>query len=147
VLERLVECAGQEAVRAALLLVKGNRLKGWRINGFPDDLSAKSIDLAVEEATGDAPPPFAADETDRQALWLPVHVGGEVVAMLYADAPQKNESSPEARWPSVLDMLARHASRVLEAMTVQRAAGLPLSRPVARASHSVPAPVESAETT
>jgi hypothetical protein len=36
----------------------------------------------------------------------------------------------------VLELLARHAGRVLEAMTVRHAAGIPVSRSVARASHS-----------
>jgi hypothetical protein len=45
----------------------------------------------------------------------------------------------------MLDVLARHASRVLEAMTVQQAAGLSLPRPVARGSHaSLPGPLEQA---
>jgi hypothetical protein len=43
----------------------------------------------------------------------------------------------------VLEVLARHGSRALEAMTVQQAAGFSLPRPVARASHAaLPGPVE-----
>ena len=145
VLERLVECAGREAERAALLLVKGDRLKGWRLTGFTEDLAAKSIDLSVEEVADDAVPPFAADDIERHAISLPVHVGGETVAVLYADAPLGEVSALEARWPAVLDMLVRHAGRVLESMTVRQVAGLPVSRPLARASHVVTAPVEPAE--
>ena len=78
---------------------------------------------------------------------LPVRVGGEVVAVLYADAPRVDEPSSDARWPAILEVLVRHASRVLEAMTVQQAAGLSLPRPVARGSHTtVPGPVEHAGT-
>jgi hypothetical protein len=48
-----------------------------------------------------------------------------------------------SRWPAVLEILVRHASRALEAMTVQQAAGFSLPRPVARASHgALPGPVE-----
>jgi hypothetical protein len=73
---------------------------------------------------------------------LPVRVGGEVVAVLYADAPRLDASSSDARWPPVLEVLVRHASRVLEAMTVQQAVGLSLPRPMARSSHTaVPGPV------
>src|SRR5207247_5954638 len=51
VLERLVQCAGHEVDRAAVLLVKGDRLAGWRLAGFPPgELSAKSIDLGADEA-------------------------------------------------------------------------------------------------
>ena len=166
VLERLVQCSGHEVDRAAVLLVKGERLTGWRLAGFPPGgPSAKSIDLGIEEAglagavltsgvaasrpsdTADGPglPPFAGHAGDRHAMALPVLVGGEVVAVLYADAPRVNEPSSDARWPAILEVLARHASRVLEAMTVQQAAGLSLPRPMARGSHTaVPGPVEQA---
>jgi hypothetical protein len=178
VLERLVQCAGHEVDRAAVLLVKGERLTGWRLAGFPPGQpSAKSIDLGADEAglagavlkTGvaasrpsdaaDGPglPPFArnagpasAEATagkDLHAMALPVRVGGEVVAVLYADAPRVDEPSSDARWPAILEVLVRHVSRVLEAMTVQQAAGLSLPRPMARGSHTaVPGPVEHAGT-
>ena len=166
VLERLVQCSGHEVDRAAVLLVKGERLTGWRLAGFaPGGPSAKSIDLGIEEAglagavltsgvaasrpsdAADGPglPPFAGHAGDRHAMALPVRVGGEVVAVLYADAPRVNEPSSDARWPAILEVLVRHASRVLEALTVQQAAGLSLPRPMARGSHTaVPGPVEQA---
>ena len=165
VLERLVQCAGHEVDRAAVLLVKGVRLAGWRLAGFaPGAPPARSIDLSVNEAglagavlrSGEAAsrssdaagpelPPFARSAGERHAMALPVRVGGEVVAVLYADAPRVNELSSDARWPAILEVLVRHASRVLEAMTVEQAAGLSLPRPLARGSHSaVPGPVEQA---
>jgi hypothetical protein len=169
VLERLAQCAGHEVDRAAVLLVKGERLAGWRIAGFPAGApAAKTIDLSVDDAglagavlTSGVPasrsvdatdgqpalPPFARDAGQRHAMALPVLVGGEVVAVLYADAPLIEAPSSDARWPAVLEVLTRHASRVLEAMTVQQAAGLSLSRPMPRGSHAaVPGPVEHAGT-
>jgi hypothetical protein len=165
VLERLAQCAGHEVDRAAILLVKGDRLAGWRLAGFGTGApTAKSIDLSVEDAglagavlksgvaasrpsdaSDDQPslPPFARGAGQRHAIALPVRVGGDVVAVLYADAPRLDTPSSDARWPAVLEVLVRHASRVLEAMTVQQAAGLSLPRPVARGSrHAVPGPVE-----
>ncbi|HEY3157454.1 MAG TPA: hypothetical protein VGJ78_00725 [Vicinamibacterales bacterium] len=166
VLERLVQCAGHEVDRAAVLLVKGERLKGWRLTGFtPGGPPARSIDLGIDEAglagavlksglpasrpsdaaEGPGLPPFAASSGERHAMALPVRVGGEVVAVLYADAPRAGEPSSDARWPAILEVLVRHASRVLEAMTVQQAAGLSLPRPMAHGSHAaVPGPVEQA---
>ena len=164
VLERLVQCAGHEVDRAAVLLVKGERLAGWRLTGFGAGAAApKSIDMDIEEAglagavlqsgvaassPADASdgqpglPAFARDARQRHAMALPVRVGGEVVAVLYADAPRLDSPSSDARWPAVLEVLVRHASRVLEAMTVQQAVGLSLPRPVARSSHTaVPGPV------
>ena len=68
-----------------------------------------------------------------------------VVAVLYADAPRLDTLSAASRWPAILEVLTRHASRSLEALTVQQAAGLSLPRPVARASHApLPGPVEHA---
>ena len=173
VLETLAECAAREVDRAAVLLVKGDRLNGWRLAGFGSAApAAKSIDLSLDEAglpgavvrTGisvsrpavepgpsqarqPALPPFAQDAGARHALALPVTVGGVVVAVLYGDAPRLDRPSDSSRWPAMLDVLARHASRVLEAITVQQAAGLSLPRPVVRGTHaSLPGPLEQAGT-
>jgi soluble lytic murein transglycosylase len=169
VLDTLTEGAAREVDRAAVLLVKGDRLHGWRLAGFDASAgAARSIDLSLEEAelpgavvrTGvavsrpavepgpssarqPALPPFAQDAGTRHALALPITVGGAVVAVLYADAPRLDTPSASSRWPAILDVLVRHASRVLEAMTVQQAAGLSLPRPAARGSHaSMPGPLE-----
>ena len=169
VLERLVPCAAPEVDRAAVLLVKGDRLAGWRLAGFGAGApAAKSIDLSIEDAglagavlqsgvaasrpadaSDDQPslPAFARNAGERHAMALPVRVGGDVVAVLYADAPRLDTPSSTARWPAVLEVLVRHASRVLEAMTIQQAAGLSLPRPMARGSHAaVPGPVEHSGT-
>lgn len=169
VLDTLAQCAGREVDRAAVLVVKGGRLNGWRLSGFGAPARpARTIDLSLDEAglpgavvrTGvavsrpavepdpsparqPALPPFAQDAGTRHALALPITVGGTVVAVLYADAPRLDAPSASSRWPAILDVLVRHASRVLEAMTVQQAAGLSLPRPVARGSHaSMPGPLE-----
>ena len=65
-----------------------------------------------------------------------VTVGGAVVAILYADGPAPDPPG-EGRWPSVIEVLARHASRVLNAMTVERAVGLWSPGPTPRAASSV----------
>lgn len=171
VLDTLAECAGHEVDRAAVLVVRADRVKGWRLSGFSASAPpARTIDLSFEDAglpgavvrTGvavsrpavepgpsaerqPALPPFAQDAGPRHALALPITVGGAVVAVLYADAPRLDTPSASSRWPAIVDALARHASRVLEAMTVQQAAGLSLPRPVARGSHaSLPGPLEQA---
>jgi F0F1-type ATP synthase membrane subunit b/b' len=169
VLDALADCAGREVERAAVLLVKGEHLRGWRLTGFPDAGPAKNIELDLDAAglagavvrtgiavsrptvaPGDeqgtrqpALPPFAQTAGARHAMALPIVVGGQVVAVLYADAPRLDTPSASSRWPAVLEVLARHGSRALEAMTVQQAAGFSLPRPVARASHAaLPGPVE-----
>jgi hypothetical protein len=64
---------------------------------------------------------------------LPVTVAGAVVAVLYADSAADAARSGSAA--ADLEVLARHAGRVLEAITIQQAAGLRAVAPVARPSH------------
>jgi len=56
------------------------------------------------------------------------------VAVLYADHPA-GDARDTGRWSLTLDVLARHASKVLEGLTVQQALGLSLPPPMARASN------------
>jgi hypothetical protein len=159
VLEVLGQSAAREAERAAVMVARGTRLVGWTMLGFgdraphPDSVtlelegaglagnvvrtgSAESRS-AADTSEGVALPPFARDAGARDAIALPVHVGGAVVAVLYADTPARDAIRGAAARHSTLDVLARHASKVLEALTVQQAVGLSLPRPMARASHDV----------
>lgn len=172
VLDGLAECAAREVDRAAVMIVKGERLRGWRFLGFGDAGPPTSMDLDLDAAgvlgvavrtgaavsrfipDGDqkedtrqpALPAFAAGIGARRAIAVPVLVAGHVVGVLYADTPQLDTPSATSRWPAVLEVLARHSSRVLEAMTVQRATGLSVGKQVARASHTaVPYPVENGQ--
>jgi len=149
VLDTLTECTAGEVDRVALLLVQGARLRGWKLVGFGESVPS-SIDLAVEEAglpgaavrrrltvvcpsggldpseTTILPPPlppFAQGTGPRDALALPILLGGTVAAVLYADTPSDGPAA-SSRWPATLDVLARHASRVLEAMTIRHITGL-----------------------
>ena len=156
VLEVLTQGAAREADRVAVLVAKGDRLAGWSVAGF-GDRAPQPRTLEMDPAHAGLPgtvfrsgapasrsgadaadtsilPPFALDAGRRDVLALPVMVGGAAVAVLYADALTTDTRGAD-RWPSVLDVLARHASRVLEALTVQQAVGLSLPRPMARASH------------
>ncbi len=172
VLDGLAECAAREADRAAVMIVKGERLHGWRFLGFGDAGPPTSMDLDLDAAgmlgavvrtgaavsrfipDGDqkedtrqpALPSFAAGMGARHAVAAPVLVAGHVVGVVYADAPQHDTPAATSRWPAVLEVLARHSSRVLEAMTVQRATGLSPGKQVARASHTpFPDPVVSGQ--
>lgn len=152
VLETLAIRAGCEAGRAAVFLVKGNTLRDWRTVGFdfPSDSSRLEIDVsafgpmaaAVRSAEGISPraqnfvPEFARTDEAREAAAWPVTVGGSVVAVLYADGPVADKSG-EPYWPSFLDVLARHAGRMLEAITVRQAAGLMTGKATGLASSSV----------
>ncbi len=139
VLETLALRAGREAGRAAVFLVKGDRLHDWRTVGFDFASGAPRLDIELSEsgpmaeavrsrqgvhARDERPvPEFARTEAPRQTGAWPVAVGGSVVAVLYADSPVADTSN-EPYWPAFLDVLARHAGRVLEGITVRQAAGL-----------------------
>ena len=139
VLDALAQTTARETGRAALLVVRGDRLIGWRLIGFGEhDTQPRSIDLgvtgagvlshAVAEArpvttrqNGAHSPAFASLSSDRMGLAVPVSVGGRAVAVVYADSARHtaNHQTPSA-WPEVIEMLARHAARCLEALTVQK---------------------------
>ncbi len=143
-LTRLVESAARESGRAAVLLVRGDRLRGFRLIGFADPVpDVRTIDLPLTQAgiaglavrnmeraaTSDAPGaaadlalPFASLEPDRVGLAVPVVVGRQIVAVLYADDSGEQDALVPSAWPEAIELLARHAARCLEVLTVTRAA-------------------------
>ena len=58
---------------------------------------------------------------DRLGLAVPVTVGGQAVAALYADAGASGEGTPSA-WPGAMQLLAAHASTCLAHLTAYRTA-------------------------
>lgn len=147
VLDALGQAAGREAARAAVLVLRNDRLLGWKLSGFgPRDGQPKAIDLALTEAgvaghaVGSARPVTTRDSqsasegpgfthlpADRMGLAVPVIVGGRVVAVVYADGvtPDGREHAVPSSWPEVIEILSRHAARCLEALTVQKATASP----------------------
>jgi hypothetical protein len=131
-----------------VFLVKGDRLHDWRTIGLANG-SPERIHIALDEigpfadavrgdrgvARGDQLPAFAAGLGPRYAVAMPVTVGGAVVAILYADAPDADKEI-EPVWPARLDVLARYAGRMLESITIRQAAGLSAPRPVTPTSGS-----------
>jgi hypothetical protein len=150
VLDALGQAAGREASRAAVLVLRHDRLLGWKLSGFGErDAQPKAIDLGLSEsgviglAVGTARPITTRDSqtaadgprfvhlpADRMGFAVPVIVGGRVVAAVYADGcgPDGQEHEVPSSWPEVVELLARHAARCLEALTVQKAAATPSPR-------------------
>jgi hypothetical protein len=147
ILEHLAESACQEAGRTAVFLVNGQKLRAWRALGFeaggepivgadfePDEAGvvgqAARLGMGQQHRNGDetALPSFAAVNEARDAVAIPVQVGGSVIAVLYADAARA-DSPEEPEWLDLIDAMAKHAGRVLEAMTVRQAAALWAPRP------------------
>ena len=67
-------------------------------------------------------PGFETLPQDRMGLAVPVIVGGRVVAVVYADAVTMDghERHVPSSWPELIEVLARHAGRCLEALTTQK---------------------------
>jgi hypothetical protein len=144
VLDALALAAGREAARAAVVVLRGERIHGWKLTGFgPRDAQPKLIDLPLAEsgvialavgaaravttrdsATAAAGPGFEKLPSDRMGLAVPVVVGGRVVAIVYADAVSLDghDRPVPSSWPELIEVLARHAGRCLEALTTQKTA-------------------------
>lgn len=144
VFDTLADESAREANRAAVLLVRGGQICGWRFAGFGDGTpDPRSVQLgldgagvivdAVRSGTTEIAGPegagfgFAPLPIGRAALAIPMEVGGRIVAVAYADdaareagtAPGTAEALEAPRaWPERVEVLARHAARCLEALTV-----------------------------
>ena len=145
ILDTLASCAGRETPRAAVLLVRGERLRGWRFIGFGPALdegngfempltdggiiaeavrSERSIATDSSKTAGTAPK-FAESPHGVELLAAPIAVGGQVVAVLYTDrgsADPPADRPPRFAWRPTLEMMASHAARTLEAVTAFRTA-------------------------
>lgn len=156
VLDALALAAARETARAAVVVLKGEHVVGWRLSGFgARDAQPKSIDLPLAEAgvigaavsssraatTRDGGldgPGFEKLPDDRMGMAMPVLVGGRVVAAVYADGVTGavHDQIVPSPWPEAIEVLARHAGRCLEALTAQKAA--PATSPTKRSGvHAV----------
>jgi hypothetical protein len=141
VLDALALAAGRETARAAVVVVKGDHIVGWRLSGFgARDAQPKSVDLPLAESgviglaatssravttkSGADGPGFEHLTDDRVGMAMPVLVGGRVVAVVYADGvtDEAHDQAVPSPWPEAIEVLARHAGRCLEALTAQKVA-------------------------
>ena len=146
-LTRVTDAAGTVAPRAALFVISntvvdGNNrqdLQGWHAAGFgaaspkglrlsdADRAARGLLDLAltsgnaVSTATEPAPA-FARLPLDRAGLAVPIVVGGQSVAVLYADDATAAQPEAPASWPEAIQVIAAHASACLEQITAVRTA-------------------------
>ena len=144
VLNALTEVAGGEAQRAGVVIVEGERIRGWRFVGFEPMLdSARQVDLALVDAGivgeaaqsaaarsvvagaeaggGGAVPAFMTLPSGANAVAVPVMVGGDVSAIVYGD---DGGGEAAAGWRESIEILARHAGHCLEGLTAARLAQL-----------------------
>jgi hypothetical protein len=138
VLSTLLASAAAEAPRVALFVMHGRELKAWKAAGFDEDPSSLHIDLeegglladvlrgrepvVTSEGEGPHAPAFARLPHGRAAIGVPLLVGEQPVAVLYADDAGDGESQAPASWPEAVQILSRHASVNLAHLTAARAA-------------------------
>jgi hypothetical protein len=137
----LTDVAATIAPRAALFIVvnraDGQELQGWHAAGFADN-SPKALRLSSDDRAGrglldlavssgravstpaEPAPAFARLPQDRAGLAVPITVGGQSVAVLYADDASAAEPEAPASWPEAIQVLAAHASACLEQITAVR---------------------------
>jgi hypothetical protein len=151
-LDMLVSGAAGEAARVALLLIRGGDLRGWQFVGFGRGFSSAGDFVVPMAGTGvirdairtgsvaiaegpDAAPSFATAVDGGRCFAAPIVIGGQPVAVLYADqgAPGA-EPSAMPNWVDAVEVLTRHATRCLEAIVAFQAARLFTGRPEAAAA-------------
>jgi hypothetical protein len=137
VLGSLLASAAAEAPRVALLVVNGGELRGWKSTGF--STPAASLQASIKDDgllgealrrrepvatadTGPAAPAFASLPAGRAAMAVPLLVGAQPVAVLYADDSADGTPAAPASWPEAIQILGRHASVILAHLTAARAA-------------------------
>ena len=148
--------------RAAIFIVNRDQLQPWKTAGF-DTLGSQTLSatddglLARAVRSGEpistavtAAPAFAGLAPGRAGLAVPVIVGNQAVAVLYADDGGAQQSEAPASWPEAVQILGRHASMSLAHLTavrtVQAAKFATTPAPVAAAARAVaaaaPAPLQ-----
>jgi hypothetical protein len=155
VLDVLVDTSAREVPRVAVFLVRGNKLAGWRAAGFSRDNDPRELEVPLDQAglltkavrssaavtksdatSGDGgATPFGALPVTSAAVAIPLRVGGETVGVLYADDVSAREHDAPSAWPESVDVLARHACRCLEVVTITR-----VTQPVSIPAPSSPTP-------
>jgi hypothetical protein len=140
-IDALAEAAAGEATRSAVFIVRGRDVRGWGLAGFgdaPADVRAISVGLDAAGPLGvcvrskarvdispatfaDGELAFLAADDAASGLAMPVTLGGETAAVVYGD---DNGAGGPVGWRETIEILARHASRCLEAQTAIRAAKL-----------------------
>lgn len=142
VLDMLAQAVARETPRLAVLVLRHDRLIGWKVTGFGTrDAQPKALEIGltdegvlgqavnharpvtVNPGTTATAPAFAPLASAADGFAAPVIVGGKVVAVVYADTVASNDRPvASSGWREAVEILSRHAARCLEALTVQKTA-------------------------
>jgi hypothetical protein len=124
--------------RSMVFIMRADELRGWHLHGFTEAPDPFSLSVPVPEAgplaetattglsryvpadTFSGPLAFAALRESRQGVAVPVVLGHTTVALIYADDGGSPNRMIPSGWEEMVQILARHASRHLEALTAAR---------------------------
>ena len=142
-LDTLAEALRHEVPRSAVAVMKGAHPEMWHASGFAAGLDTKSVRLdapltgvfgraatlgetTIERAEPEDDPvvsglPFALLASGHRAMAVPLVIGARVAVVVYADDTGDDVGCDPDAWPGKVEILARHAGRCLEALTVQHA--------------------------
>jgi hypothetical protein len=137
ILGALAKGAAAHTSRVVIFIVEGGQLRAWGHFGFsstqaPADLPlgqagdlAKAVErkqaISITAETPVAGPAFMSVPEGRAGVILPVLVGSEVVALLYADDVDRLADQADAPlWTEEIEFLVRHAALRLENVTSTR---------------------------
>jgi len=152
-LSAAVRGAALASPRVALFLVSGTTLQEWPVEGvaslgagefssaereagFLADALRDGQPQSIDGSNGRTAPAFAGLPPGRGAIAVPFVLGGQPVALLYAD--EGRDGQPLASWRDSVQILGRHASALLACLTTVRTAQA-LRLISAAGSDSVPA--------
>lgn len=141
ILGALARGAAVETSRVAILLVDGDMFRTWEHLGFDDgtgpteipmdtagalasavSLKQTSLVTSANDGSESSLPDFMRVPDGHTGLAVPILIGGEAVAVLYADDVSKTvEGDGIALWTEEVQLLARHAALRLENVTSVRA--------------------------
>ena len=149
ILDALARGASGEAARVAVLLVDGDTLHSFADFGYlagarPNDTALDSYSalagvirdrqrlLLSAPAGARMPevPPFMRAMSGNSGMVVPVNVAGAVVAVLYAEGPERVAGQTATSvWIEHVEVLVRHASSRLENITSRRTVAVLTSAP------------------
>ncbi|HEX2340138.1 MAG TPA: hypothetical protein VHI98_06625 [Vicinamibacterales bacterium] len=127
ILGLLADAAAAETARVALFVTAPAtpgappRFKPWRLHGFPTPPNGFDLGLTNTKELARTGLSFAPLGQSRAGVAIPIDVGGQTVAMVYADDGDAEHPTP-AGWPEAIELVARHAASRIEAVTAVRTA-------------------------
>jgi hypothetical protein len=123
----LADAAAAETARVALFVTAPGtpggapHFKPWRLHGFPTPPTGFDLGLTNVKDLARTGLAFAPLNQSRAGVAIPIDVGGQTVAVVYADDGDAEHAAP-AGWPEAIELVARHAAARIETVTAVRTA-------------------------